>query len=398
MHRFAEGAAITDEKAKNWLGIAGANSWGMSKYSYEERIEWSKTEGKALARQIASNPESYISIWSKAEEPFQFLAWCLDFNELLEQGYGYVSKHPVLLDGTNNGFQHFAAMSLDNKLAAKVNLKNYDEVEDLYEEVKDQVIQELSKKADAIAEDWYKHHQVITRKMIKKPVMMIPYSGKTFGITNAIRDYFMGSDEELSWQKDCFLHNHYLAKIIEKSVNNICPKCIIVMKYLAEIARCFGKEDKDMTWITPSKFYVKQHYYKSNVKRIATKLHATTVQLSLNCNTTEVDRRKSTQSFAANFVHSLDAANVHLALEKSKASGLNQFCTIHDCFGSPAAHIEEFIGYVKESFVDMYSKNLLEDLYQQAVEQLDDPDKLPIPPDIGDFDVCEVLLAPYVFS
>ena len=208
----------------------------------------------------------------------------------------------------------------------------------------------------------------------------------------------MGSDEELSWQKDCFLHNHYLAKIIEKSVNNICPKCIIVMKYLSDIARCFGKEDKDMTWITPSKFYVKQHYYKSNVKRIDTKLHSSTIQLSLNCNTTEVDKRKSTQSFAANFVHSLDAANVHLALEKSKASGLNQFCTIHDCFGSPAAHIEEFIGYVKESFVDMYGKNLLENLYQQAVEQLDDPNKLPIPPDIGDFDVCEVLLAPYVFS
>ena len=46
----------------------------------------------------------------------------------------------------------------------------------------------------------------------------------------------------------------------------------------------------------------------------------------------------------------------------------------------------------------MYKKNLLEDLYQQAVKQLDDPSKLPIPPDIGDFDVCEVLLAPYVFN
>ena len=158
--------------------------------------------------------------------------------------------------------------------------------------------------------------------------------------------------------------------MINRTTNNICPKCIIVMKYLSDIARCFGKEDKDMTWITPSKFYVKQHYYKSNVKRIDTKLHSSTIQLSLNTNTTEVDRRKSIQSFAANFVHSLDAANVHLALEKSKASGLNQFCTIHDCFGSPAAHIEEFIGYVKESFVDMYSKNLLDDLYLDKQKEI----------------------------
>ena len=43
----------------------------------------------------------------------------------------------MLLDGTNNGFQHFAAMSLDDDLAAKVNLKNYDQVEDLYEDVKE---------------------------------------------------------------------------------------------------------------------------------------------------------------------------------------------------------------------------------------------------------------------
>ena len=85
--------------------------------------------------------------------------------------------------------------------------------------------------------------------------------------------------------------------------------------------------------------------------------------MSLLTDTKEVDK-ENLQSFAANFVHSLDAANVHLALTKSKASGLNQFCTIHDCFAS-AAHIEEFIGYVKESFVDMYKKNLLEDLYQQ---------------------------------
>ena len=171
-----------------------------------------------------------------------------------------------------------------------------------------------------------------------------------------------------------------------------------VMKYLADIARCFGQEDKNISWITPSNFYVKQQYYNFNMKRIRTKLHASTVKLSLLTDTKEVDKRKSTQSFAANFVHSLDAANVHLALTKSKASGLNQFCTIHDCFGSPAAHIEEFISYVKESFVDMYSKNLLDDLYQQAVKQLEDSSKLPIPPDIGDFDVCEVLLAPYVFS
>ena len=42
---------------------------------------------------------------------------------------------------------------------------------------------------------------------------MIPYSGKTFGIASAVRDYFVGSDEELSWDKDCFLHIIILQKL-----------------------------------------------------------------------------------------------------------------------------------------------------------------------------------------
>ena len=44
LHRFAEGAAITDEKAKNWLGIAG-NSWGMSN-TVMKNVLRSKTEEK----------------------------------------------------------------------------------------------------------------------------------------------------------------------------------------------------------------------------------------------------------------------------------------------------------------------------------------------------------------
>jgi len=120
--------------------------------------------------------------------------------------------------------------------------------------------------------------------------------------------------------------------------------------------------------------------------------------LSLNEETDEVNSNKSTRSFAANFVHSLDAANVHLALEKSHQRGLKNFTTIHDCFGSTAADIEEFISCVKQSFVEMYTSNVLDDLYGQSVIQLDKPQKLPTPPDLGEFNICEVLGAPYVFS
>tara|TARA_R100001480_G_scaffold138308_1_gene135385 strand:- start:48 stop:1394 length:1347 start_codon:yes stop_codon:yes gene_type:complete len=398
LHRFHNGASINDEKARNWLGIAGANHWGLSKSSYEERIEWANTEGFALADQVATNPESTVSIWSQADEPFQFLAWCIEWFELQQQGYGYVSKHPVLLDGTNNGYQHFAAMTCDQDLAVKVNLIKSDEVQDLYDEVRAELLTDLADSDELLAVDWFNNREVITRKLVKKPVMVIPYSGTLFGITTSIKEYLYKYNIDLPWPLDSFAHNYFLARKIIQTVKKVCPKSSIIMEYLTDIAKCYGNESKTMRWNTPSKFYVNQNYYVQNSKQIRTKIGTSTVYLSLNDQTEEVNNRKSARSFAANFVHSLDAANVHLALEKSTNKGLKNFTTIHDCFGSTAADIEEFISCVKQSFVEMYTSNVLDDLYDQAVQQLDKPRKLPTPPDLGDFNICEVINAPYVFS
>jgi DNA-directed RNA polymerase len=398
LHRFAEGKPIKNEEAKNWLGIAGANNWGMSRCSYQERIEWANTEGAALARQIASSPEATVSLWSKAEEPFQFVSWCIEWSGMLDEGYGFISKHPVLLDGSNNGYQHFAAMTCDQELAGKVNLIKSDKIQDLYNEVKAELLLNLADSEDPLATDWLKYQEVITRKLVKKPIMMIPYSGTLYGISHAIEDYLYHQNLQLDWMTDDFEHNYFLAKKIVETVEKVCPKSSIIMQYLTDVAKCFGGESKIMKWNTPSKFYVNQNYYKLNSKRVKTKIGTSTVRLSLTDVSSEVDKRKTSISFASNFVHSLDAANVHLALHKSKQKGLTNFTTIHDCFGSTAADIQEFISCVKESFVEMYTDNLLDDLYDQAVEQLDKPQRLPIPPILGDFNICEVLLAPYVFS
>ncbi len=398
LHRFHVGAAIQDEKAKNWLGIAGANHWGLSKSSYEERIEWANTEGAALARQVASNPEATVSLWANADEPFEFLAWCIEWADLLDEGFGFISKHPVLLDGTNNGYQHFAAMTCDEELAAKVNLIKSDEVKDLYDEVRAELLTDLADSEDQLAVEWFENKEVITRKLVKKPVMVIPYSGTLFGITKTIKEYLYKHDVDLPWEKDSFAHNYFLARKIIQTVKKVCPKSSIIMEYLTNIAKCYGNEHKTIKWNTPSKFYVNQNYFIQNSKRIKTKIGTSTVRLSLNEETDEVNSNKSTRSFAANFVHSLDAANVHLALEKSHKKGLKNITTIHDCFGSTAADIEEFIFSVKESFVEMYTFNVLDDLYDQSVQQLNKPRKLPTPPDLGDFNICEVLDAPYVFS
>ena len=398
LHQFAEGGPIKNEKDAGWLGIAGANHWGLNKKSFKERIEWAYNEGKHMAIDVAGNPEGYVGLWSKADNPFQFLSWCLEWNQFHEEGFGFISKHPVLLDGSNNGFQHLAALTLDQDLAASVNLLASEKPQDLYDNIRINLIDNLTDSDNRYAKDWLIHKELITRKLIKKPIMCIPYSGTVYGISNIIKDYVAKEKIDFPWGSDSFKHYHYLAIKIKKSVDNVCPTASNVMNYLNSIARCFAKEDKMIEWTTPSRFFVKQNYLMTKSKRIKTKIGSSSMLVSLQENTKNLDKKKTTQSFPANFIHSLDAANVHLALQKTKAKGLNQFTTIHDCFGAPASDIEDFINCAKESFVEIYQDYVLDNLYNQAAKQLKDPSKLPSPLDMGKLHINEVMSAPYVFS
>ena len=398
LHQFKKGAPIRNEQDRNWLCIAGANHWGMTKASYKERIEWANNEGIHMARNIAGNPENYVSLWSKAEEPWQFLSWCLDMNGLDEQGYGFISHHPVMLDGTNNGYQHFAAMVLDKHLASSVNLCKSEEPQDLYENIRTNLIFNLSNDERPYAKDWFDHKEFITRKLIKKPIMMIPYSGTIYGIALCLKEYLVKHSIEVPWGTQTFKHYHYLAEMIKQSVADVCPSSTEVMSYLTKLGRCFTREEKQIEWLTPSNFLVKQSYQKTFSKKIKTQMGHSTIRLTLLEDLDEIDKRRSVQSFPANFVHSMDAANVHLALEKARRRGIDQVCTIHDCYGAVAGQIEDFVACAKESFVEIYQNNVLNDLYDQASTQLDDPSKLPAPLEMGDFDIQEVMSAPYVFS
>ena len=398
LHHFKEGGPIKNKKDADWLGIAGANHWGLNKKSFQERIEWAYNEGKHIAIDVAGNPEGYVGLWSKADEPFQFFAWCLEWSQYQEEGLGFISRHPVLLDGSNNGFQHLAALTLDQDLAASVNLLASEEPQDLYNNIRTNLIVNLADSDSRYAKDWFNHRELITRKLVKKPVMMIPYSGTVYGIANTVKDYVAKEKIEFPWGTDSFKHYFFLATKIKESVDNVCPTASKIMNYLNGIARCFAKEDKTIEWTTPSGFFVKQSYFITKRKRIETKLGYNRIDVALQENTKDLDKKKTTQSFPANFIHSLDAANVHLALQKAKAKGLNQFTTIHDCFGAPASDIEDFINCAKESFVEIYQDYVLDDLYNQAAKQLKDPAKLPSPLEMGELHINEVMSSPYVFS
>ena len=396
LHRFYKGAEIKTKQDLNWLAIAGANHFGMNKHTYEERLEWAYIEGTDLAEEVYKDPLANVGIWGKAKEPFQFLAWCREWSEFQITGWGYISHHVCCLDGTNNGYQHIAGLISNKHLANKVNLQNEKQPQDLYKQILDILLLLLKSEDSEQAKEWYNLKDKLTRKFIKKPVLMIPYNSTTFGIANYIEKYFV--NENVFMAKN-FKNNFYLASMIEQAVKYVTPESYEVLKYLRTTASCFNNENKSISWHTPSGFFVQQNYHKNDIKIVRTKLSDSSMRLHLNePDRSKVDKRKQSQGFPSNYIHSLDAAHCHLSLVEASKHGLTNFCVIHDCYGSPASELQKFIECVKQSFFKIYSDNNLDNLYQQTASQLSDTSKLPTALDMGDYDIKDVLTAPYIFT
>ncbi len=398
LHQFNKGAEIKTKKDADWLAIAGANAWGMNKCSYEERLEWAYIEGQDFAEQVSLNPLDNLDIWGNAKDPWQFLSWCREWYAFCAVGLEgkFVSRFCCCLDGTNNGYQHIAGLISSQTLANKVNLQNVNKPQDLYKDILDKLLALLENDTTEQGKEWYRLQDKLTRKFIKKPVLMIPYNSTTFGIATYIERYFV--HENISMAKN-FKNNFYLATLIEEAVRDVCPESYKVLNYLQKIAICFNKENKSISWHTPSGFLVQQKYYTNNTKRIKTKLSNSTIYLSLAIpNDKQVDKRKQAQGFPSNYIHSFDAAHLHLSVVEAAKKGHEQFCLIHDCFGSPAGELDSLIQSVKQTFFTIYSDNNLDNLHHQAAQQLSDSKGLPEAMMMGDFNITDVLTAPYIFT
>jgi len=85
--------------------------------------------------------------------------------------------------------------------------------------------------------------------------------------------------------------------------------------------------------------------------------------------------------------------------------GITAFSFIHDSFGTHAGDMETMAKILRETFVEMYSEDLLEkfvaDLRLQVPDELSEEfEKIvaELKPQMGSLDVSCVLTSPYFFS
>ncbi len=407
---FAEGKPIGNETAANWLAIHGANVYGYDRVSLEERAQFIH-EMKPTIQAIADDPLAH-SDWTKADKPWQFLAFCFEWAGYLQEGYDFISHLPVALDGSCNGLQHFSAMLRDEIGGRAVNLIPSEQPQDIYQRVADVTTEKLEALLDnpekrELAKTWLSLG--ITRSLTKRPVMILPYGGTRHAcrqyIEEELRQLLKDRDNpfQLGERDRIFEASDFLAGIVWTSIGEVVVAARHVMDWLRKAASLAAKEGLPVNWSSPSGFPVQQAYRDVRTRRIKTKLAGSLIRhvyLTIQEHLDTIDKRRQSNGISPNFVHSMDAAALHLYVNMASEYGIQAFSLVHDSYGTLAADTEISACCIREMFVRMYQDDVLGNFRTQLLELLSEKNgqKLPPIPPQGNLDLEMVKQSAFFFA
>jgi DNA-directed RNA polymerase len=412
---FADGQPIGEEGLR-WLKIHVATVGDfnkISKRSLEEREAWTNANVEKLLL-TASEPTTAMW-WTFADKPFLFLAAIMELSDALHGGASWSTRLPVSFDGSCSGLQHLAAMTRDAKTASLVNLTKTELPQDVYQTVADNVTSLVVKDAEdtpphASAGLALKHG--IDRKMVKRNVMTYSYSSKKFGMAQQLTEDLMRPlafdvlsgklDEHPFGADDGRPAAKYLAGHIYDAIEQLVTLPAQAMVMLQKCARALAHEGKPLTWTTPLGLPWINRYHAPVLKRVGLWLRDTRVRATVaEGNEKEIDKGKSANGVAPNFVHALDAAHLLMTTNACVSENITQLATVHDSFGCLAPQATRFNQIIREQFVELYGKrDVLNEVLVSARHDLTLPNqqRLPIAPEYGTLDLKEVIHADFAFA
>jgi DNA-directed RNA polymerase len=410
MLEFANGLPIGRDGGK-WLAIHGANMYGVDKVSFDDRVKW-VLDNERIITETVVYPFDNLSFWTKADKPFQFLAFCFEWVSYLthlEEGKfmdSFISRLPIAMDGSNNGIQNLSAMGRDVNAAAFVNLIPSDIPQDIYQLVADRVIEAV--KADynnpdpkrrAQAYGWEGH---ITRKIVKRPIMTMPYGVTQYGMIDQIQQELvsMQLQGKCPFSTDCRAEAAYLSVKLREVLGDTVSSAVGVMTWLQEVARVVANDGLPIVWKTPIGFHVQQNYRKLSTKRIQTLLGGARVKSIVSVPTNAIDVKSMSRGISPNLVHSFDASHMMDTILRCKAQGVTDFQMIHDSYGTHACNAGLLARELREAFISQYTPDRLMEFVEQLREQVgeDSRPNLIDPPEYGTLDINVVRDSLYFFA
>jgi len=365
---FSKGEVLNSNGVRA-LKIYTANAYGLDKKSKDDRVKWVDEQIK----NILDTPNN--KLWLSAKEPILFLACALELIEF-NKNPKFISRLPILLDATCNGIQHLSAIANDINLAEKVNIlasndenKPNDIYSDLIEPIKN-TIQKME------GDERVKHFNLtklnINRALIKRGIMTITYGVTVKGILDQLLSehfykyelvnnqyHYRPKNIELGDVKLTYKDIYKLSSIIYNTLFEIHPTLNRIMKYFQNMVVLMNGLNLAIQWITPYGLQITQKYSKFTKYDITSIMNGKRKKITLSKydidenNNHRLNKNKQINSFVPNFIHSMDASNVILLIQKAYNLNIN-IVTIHDCFGVHANHTELLSRLVKEAFISIY--------------------------------------------
>lgn len=399
---FAEGKPIIPGSAgEMWFKIHGANSFGVDKVSFTDRLAWVEENRKEILA-CAKDPLTN-TMWSGADKPWEFLAWCLEYDSYLKSPTSFVSRIPVQVDGSNNGLQIYAMLLRDKSTAVATNVIGGTtslKPRDIYQDVADDLTGTLSESDHPSAAKWLKiTGGKIPRTACKRAVMTLPYGATRFACRRYVHEWW---DEQVKGGKmkygaiDPWFDTSFLATALWDSIERIVIAPRRAMTWLRKVAALMG--DNPLVWTAPNGFVVSQAYARTQASDLTIYTSGKKMRLQIQVPTDELSPRSQANGFAPNFVHSLDAAILSEVVLRGAEAGIEDWFAVHDAFGTHAANVEKMHEIIRRVYSDIFSIDLLMKLRDELQRRAPEGVTLPDPPSTGDFGPEEVLDAPYIFA
>jgi DNA-directed RNA polymerase len=302
------------------------------------------------------------------------------------------------MDGSCNGLQNFSAMLRDEVGGQATNLTNNAVMEDIYSRVADAATKRMAAlphDPEGIIERWLTLG--IDRSAVKRSVMTTPYGvTKRSAVKYVIEDYLRKGKAPCFDSKEYYAAAAVLMDSVWPAIGDVVVKSREAMDWLSlsakRVVKAVGEEREGViAWFTPSGFLATQAYYELEEHRINTRLHGTT-KIKVVSESDEASSHRHASGLAPNFVHSMDAAHLHLTTAEADSRGIDALAMIHDDYGTHAANAELLYRIIREQFVRMYEDN---DPIKEFAEAY--PMCTP-PPSKGTLNLREVLDSQYFFS
>lgn len=386
-----------------WLAVHLANTYGVDKVSFEERVQWVEANHDRIL-ESAMNPLDGSRWWADADSPWMFLAACFEWLGYTMQGESYVSHIPVSWDGSCNGLQNFSAMLRDAKGGAATNLVPADKPADIYTEVATRAQAKVDADAaagNAEAKVWVGK---VTRKWAKRNTMTMPYGSGKYGfrtqLQEELRKYYLDNGHRYLDGSDDFHASCYLAEVMYDSISATVVAARQAMDWLQSVARAAAKADMPIWWTTPAGFLVLQDYKVQVGDEVDFEFMGKRIRMVVNVETENLDRRKQGQGISPNYVHSMDASHMMLTVNRCLDMGITSFAMIHDSYGTHACDAEELSQTLRRVFIDQYAGNVLDDFRKELMQQLPEEaaEELAEVPPMGTLDLEGVMHSEYFFA